>query len=286
MANSKTVFLDMVNRIRLSEDTDEIHSLCYLIMEHVFGVTKTDIATEKPLEDFSSGRLNGFIDRVNREEPVQYILGEAEFYGRRFYVDPSVLIPRPETEELVRLAVRHISARESPANVLDIGTGSGCIAITLAAERKSVNVMATDISDKALGVAMANARRLKAAVTFVQHDILREEIPRTDFDVIISNPPYITVEEKQAMKRNVIDYEPHSALFVPDEDPLIFYKAIALKSTAALKPGGMVAVEINENLGEQVAEVFESASYKDVRVLNDLFGKNRMVTASWQGRSG
>jgi release factor glutamine methyltransferase len=276
MNNSKILFQDFVRQITLKESAEEISGMAYLVFEHVFGISKTDVLSEKliPTSQADLQRLVETVKRINQHEPVQYILGEAEFFGRRFKVNPAVLIPRPETEELiceVKSIVRH------EASMLDIGTGSGCIAITLALEVPGSKVFATDVSDRALLVSGENSARLGAAVKFLKHDILRERIPFDNLDVVVSNPPYITFDEKEQMRPNVVDFEPHLALFVPENDPLIFYKAITSKAFAALKGGGLLCVEINERFGRDVAKLFFDSGFEKIEIIRDLSGKERMV---------
>ena len=253
MTNSKKLFDELTNSVRLDESRDEIHSIIYLLLKDKFGLSKTDIMTGREIEPVRLDSLTEILDRINRKEPIQYILGNAGFYERQFVVNSSVLIPRPETELLVRSI---INDRVSAPTILDIGTGTGCIAITLALEIPSSQVYAIDISDDALTVAKQNAQNLKAKVHFSKSDILKDELKNHRFDVIVSNPPYITQAEKSAMKSNVVDFEPHLALFVTDEDPLIFYRAIAKKGRSLLKPGGKVFVEINERFGKNVSDLF------------------------------
>ncbi|HZI23532.1 MAG TPA: peptide chain release factor N(5)-glutamine methyltransferase, partial [Chryseolinea sp.] len=214
---------------------------------------------------------------LNRDEPVQYILEEANFYGRTFRVSPAVLIPRPETEELVRLVVK-MSSHFSKKNltILDVGTGSGCIAISLALELPTSEILATDISQEALNVASHNAKNLGASVQFHQHDILSANLPFS-IDVVVSNPPYIASDERITMRPNVKDYEPSLALFVDSADPLLFYRAIALQANRALMTGGVVVVEINERFGKEVAQLFITHHFKNVEIVRDVFGKDRFV---------
>lgn len=252
-------------------------SIAYLVFEHHLALSKTDILAEKTI-NFSEDdemRLREICNRVNQHEPVQYILGEAIFYKRKFKVSPAVLIPRPETEELITDIVRF--AKKKNLKILDIGTGSGCIPVTIALEIPGSSVYATDISDKALALAKANAEKLEAQVTFLQHDILKSDIPFTDLNVIASNPPYVTLSEKDKMELNVTNYEPHLALFVPDNDPLIFYKAIAKKARHALDHSGILIVEINEKFGDEVSCIFAESGFKDIVIIKDLHGKDRIV---------
>lgn len=274
--NSKKLFDLLTQRITLAEPTDEIRQLAFMVMEHALGLSANQILTGKEINFNSTveSQLNQVIERINRHEPIQYVLGKAEFFGRSFFVNSSVLIPRPETEELVSFV-----CSLNPSTVLDIGTGSGCIAISLKLEIPTVSVFATDISLDAIAIAKQNAEHLEAQVDFKIHDILQEGIPIQNLDVIVSNPPYITRKEIVAMKSNVLEYEPHLALFVEDDNQLLFYQAIAKKSKQALIAGGTLAVEINEHLGKEVAHVFASNGYVDISIRKDLNGKDRIVSA-------
>jgi len=283
MKNSKTLFQDFVKQITLKDSREEVSGIAHLVFENLFGVDKTNILAGKLIQVPISQeqRLADIARQLNDQQPVQYVLGEAEFYGRKFKVDPSVLIPRPETEELIAEVIRIVRAGEPKAvtRILDIGTGSGCIPITLTLELKGVDVYATDVSKDALETARGNSHKLKAGVSYIHHDILKEEIPFTDIDLVVSNPPYVALSEKDYMKRNVIDHEPHLALFVPDNDSLIFYKMIAAKAAKVLKPGGWVVVEINEKFGEAVSQVFSENAFHRVEVKKDINGKDRIVKA-------
>ncbi len=248
MANSKEVFSELVNKIRLDESKDEIEAIVYLLMEDRFRLTRTEILAGKEMSMPADGQLEEIVSRINLQEPIQYILGEAWFFGRRFKVNPSVLIPRPETEEMVKKLIS--SAARQEGSILDIGTGSGCIAITLAKEMPEWKVSATDISEPSLMTARENANRYGAAVNFFRHNILSEEFPISGFDLVVSNPPYVTLGERIQMRENVGGFEPSLALFVSDEDPLLFYKAIARHAKQILRPGGKVTVEINERFGK------------------------------------
>jgi release factor glutamine methyltransferase len=282
MKNSKQLFQDFISQITLRDDADEIEAMAYLVFDQILSLTRTDILSEKKILAPASAeaRMLEVIQRINRNEPVQYILEQADFFGRKFAVNPSVLIPRPETEELIRLILHSAkSMQRKPLTILDIGTGSGCIPISLGLELTGAKIFATDISEQALTVAAENAKKLKASVSFIRHDILTSEMPIEQVDVIVSNPPYIARSEQHAIRRNVVDYEPALALFVPDDDALIFYRAIAPKAKSVLNAGGMVAVEINERFGKEVADIFNENGYEKVQVLNDMQGKNRIVMA-------
>lgn len=220
-------------------------------------------------------------DRLAAGEPLQYIFGEAEFAGKIFHVSPAVLIPRPETEELVRLAVELPACRHG--KILDIGTGSGCIAVCISAECPEAEVWGLDISAEALAVAAQNARANQVRVNWLQADILSEkateELLPEGWDLIVSNPPYILDKEKADMQQHVLAYEPHLALFVPDDDPLRFYRAIARLGRKKLKPGGFLLFEINEQCGQAMSDLLAGEQYRDIQIIQDLYGKERMVKA-------
>jgi release factor glutamine methyltransferase len=279
MKNSKVLFQDFISTLTIQETPEEIKSIAYLVFERLFGLTITDVLAEK-LVRFSSGttsRLNEIAKRINAHEPVQYILGECFFYGRIFKLTPSVLIPRPETEELVRLVIDFVHSRKkADVRILDIGTGSGCIAATLALELPEAKVFATDVSAAALQTASANAQVLSADVQFLQHDILSEALPFS-IDIIVSNPPYITWSERDTIAKNVTDYEPELALFVDSKDPLLFYKAIVTAAKKSLTTDGLLAVEINERFGAEMHQLFQNSGLDQVEVLQDILGKDRIV---------
>lgn len=280
MKNSKTQFADFVARITLDEPQAEKECIGELVFDHLFDVSRTDIIAEKPIEvwDDDMRRIDDIILRINQSEPIQYILGVAEFFGRPFIVNSSVLIPRPETEELVWRVIQFASRNRlhAPA-IVDIGCGSGCIPVTLACELPDAAVSGTDISEGALAVARANAELHGVAVDMRVHDILSGEIPFTDVDIITSNPPYIPDTEKNSLDANVVKYEPHVALFVASRDPFLFYRAIGASALRRLRPGGLLVVEINERYGQEVADLF--SSFQNVEIIKDINGKDRMVSA-------
>lgn len=258
----------------------EARAMTDLAVEHTMGYTAVDrvLKGDEPVSEFRRGQLAAITDRLLCHEPLQYILGETTFYGMKLSVNPSVLIPRPETEELVDMIVSQNT--RSDLSVLDIGTGSGCIAIALARNLKFAAVDAIDISDQALATARQNATALKARVNFIKADALQlpdEESPR--YDIIVSNPPYIALIEKSAMDSNVTDYEPATALFVPDSDPLKFYNAIMLYSKTALKPGGKIYFEINplyaDDLRRSAATILKDSRCE---ISTDIHGKRRFAT--------
>lgn len=265
----------------------EAKAITRMVYDVRFGLSFSDICIGKDTQLSANGQaeLKGIAERLLEQEPVQYILGQADFYGRTFMVNKHVLIPRPETEELCHWIVSQgDSSLMNATNILDIGTGSGCIAITLAAEMQKAKVTAWDISENALEVARENARRLIVNVTFEQVDVLH--IPSNSyqqtskvFDVIVSNPPYIINKERAIMEANVLNYEPHTALFVPDDDPLLFYRTIASYGQDALRHGGWLYFEINPLYAQNMIELLSSMSYHDIETRYDEYGKQRMIRA-------
>lgn len=256
----------------------EAAALVDYVLAERFSLSKADVlcgAVER-LSGDERAELEKIIARLADNEPVQYVLGSAMFCDRRFNVRPGALIPRPETEELCRLITTergHIAGQR----VLDIGTGSGCIAVTLSLNMPDSKVTAWDISPLALSIAKENALRLGAAVTFMEQDTLAAEAQAGAWDVIASNPPYIRDSEREAMSRNVTDHEPTIALFVRDADPLIFYRAICRYAAASLRPGGALYFEINEASGSETAALMRSFGFNNVSVINDIYGKARMA---------
>jgi release factor glutamine methyltransferase len=270
--NSKAVFQEIKSKLTL-EDPEEVRAIALALMEKYYRLTLTDIQSEKEIEIKD---LNEIIERLNRHEPLQYVLGEAEFFGRKFIVNPSVLIPRPETELLIQEVLK---IKLKAPRILDIGTGSGCIAIALNLEIPNSKVFAVDVSQNSLDTAKINADKLRADVSFLLNDFLKGTASLDPVDIIVSNPPYIRNSEKTSMSSNVLNYEPHQALFVSDQDPLIFYKAIASKSKMLLNPAGKIFVEINEHLGKEVKDLFESLGFEEVKIIKDLDSKDRILIA-------
>jgi len=275
MINSKTLFQQLTQQIHLAEDPDEIKSIVYLLFEKEFGLRRTDVMAEKEIPFIDQERVSTLLQRINSEEPIQYILEEAEFFSRRFYVNSSVLIPRPETELIIHLAQ---AEKVRPSSILDIGTGSGCIAITLALEFPSCRVHALDVSNDALTIARTNAEALKAIVHFFESDILTQTLALSNLDLIVSNPPYVMDKEREQMSRNIVAFEPALALFVPDSNPLLFYYAIAQKGKKMLRPKGIVLVEINETLGQETSHLFQQVGY-NTEIVTDINRKDRVIRA-------
>lgn len=258
----------------------EATSIILLVLDELFGISQTDIYMGKDihLSEDDEQKLKNIINRLCNDEPIQYILGKARFYGEDFQVTPDVLIPRPETEELIELIFRQHPT--PPARILDIGSGSGCIPITLAHHWKESHIESWDISPEALEVAHRNNKLHNTHVHFVRHDILTlTDIPTENFDLIVSNPPYIKNSERELMEHHVLDWEPHLALFVPDNDPLLFYRSIARQAVKGLlRKGGRLYFEINREHGKEVVALLESVGFTDVELYKDISGNDRMVT--------
>ncbi len=273
--------MNCLKELKQHYGTAEGYALYRLVMEECFGLTHTDILLGKDsqISEENQARLLEITGRLLKNEPVQYVLGYAVFCGHKFAVRPGVLIPRPETELLVQKALELGCGMDGVAcpQVLDIGTGSGCIAISMALA--GCHVTAMDISEEALGIAMENAANLNAEVAFVHENILRPSPTAQQWDVIVSNPPYICLHEAEEMERNVLDYEPHSALFVPDTDPLIFYRAIASYAMSHLSAGGWLCLEINQAYPDEMTGLLSSFGFKDVTILQDQYGKDRIAYA-------
>ncbi len=263
-------------------DDGEAKAIARMVYEKRFGLTLSDIYLGKDtqLSANDQAELAEIARRLLRQEPVQYVLGEADFCGRPFMVSPAVLIPRPETEELCRWIISGAGVgRSEPKAILDIGTGSGCIAVTLAASLPDVQVAAWDISEEALQVAHENARRNHVSVSFERVDILHRDKDNRRWDLIVSNPPYICSRERKEMGENVLSHEPHTALFVPDDDPLLFYRAIAWYGQTALREGGSLYFEINPLYATDLTKLLTAMPYHDIEIKTDEYGKNRMLRA-------
>jgi release factor glutamine methyltransferase len=260
----------------------EAESISYLLMEDLLGLKKIDVVVDKITnqEDEVIKRMNNAIQRLKKYEPLQYILGKTEFYGFTLQVGPGVLIPRPETEELVDLIIKRHSNYDSELKILDICTGSGCIPIALKKHLPIAEIYALDISPEALSLAKKNALQNQVEINFYESDVLKDNLLIRDLNIIVSNPPYVKLSEKSLMKENVLNYEPHLALFVEDHDPLIFYRQIIKEAQIALKPGGKIYFEINEALGEQVKQLLEKYNFNQILIHQDLQGKSRIVEAS------
>jgi len=305
MKTIKDVFVDY--RIGLANlyDTNELEAITLLTVSEICNLSKAKIKafpeTELPPEQIE--RLTNTLTQLKTRKPIQYILGKTEFYGLPFYVNPSVLIPRPETEELVEWVISSVGSSQlavgsgqlAAGGILDIGTGSGCIAISLKKNLPQYNVAAIDISETALQTAKENAQLNNVDVEFIKADILNAEQPfafhlspftsnhsplTNHYSLIISNPPYVTLHDKTQMHANVTDFEPHNALFVPEDDPLIFYKAIADFAATNLVENGLLFFEINESYGNEIVELLSSKCFKNIELRKDMSGRDRMVKAA------
>ncbi|MCM1153609.1 MAG: peptide chain release factor N(5)-glutamine methyltransferase [Muribaculum sp.] len=269
--------------LRLREELTPIYgqgesdAMIRLIFEHLknWGPVDIIIHERQPVSEFIEGEIDKILERLRRHEPIQYILGMTYFYGMNFRVGPGVLIPRPETEELIDIIVN--SNKEKDLKVLDIATGSGCIAIALSRNLLFPQVEAFDISPKALEVARRNAEVLKTRVDFFEADMFKWMPKEADYDIIVSNPPYIDSSEKDDMAPNVLHYEPHEALFVPDDNPMAYYKRIADIGMAGLKPGGRLYLEINPRHADELVEYYKGKDYTDVAIQLDIHGKKRFL---------
>ena len=274
----KEAIEQLKNGLAAVAEPQEAQAMIRIICEDIFNYDQVDVALrqDSELPEFAQQRITDIISRLQRHEPLQYIVGSARFHGHRFKVTPAVLIPRPETEQLVDLIVDENSA--SDLRVLDIGTGSGCIAISLARALKFAQVDALDVSRDALAVARENAAALKVRVNFFESDILSPQ-PAARYDIIVSNPPYVCWNERESMECNVKDYEPGQALFVPDNDPLLFYKAIALYAAQSLEKGGRLYLEINQRFGQEVKKLLEENGLDEIRIIEDSYGNTRFAAA-------
>ncbi|MFK7833937.1 MAG: peptide chain release factor N(5)-glutamine methyltransferase [Winogradskyella sp.] len=269
---------------------DEVNSFFFLCTEHYLSVPRIQLVLEPQFTIAKSETAIFFnvLEDLKQQKPIQYILGETEFFGLQFKVNESVLIPRQETEELVALIIANSKKQKQnskPINVLDIGTGSGCIAIALAKNLLNAKVYAIDVSKEALKVAKYNSRLNNVEITFFEADILNKtnwnlEFENLEFDIIVSNPPYVRELEKQEIQPNVLDNEPHLALFVEDNNPLLFYKAITEFAINNLEPNGSLYFEINQYLGEETKQLLVDANFEGVALLKDLNGNDRLLTGN------
>ena len=287
----KTHFFDSLKNI---QDEQEIESFFFILTEYLHNLKRVDVALNPNFEISEDvvQKWNAILAQLQQEKPIQYITGEAWFYGLQFEVNENTLIPRPETEELVEWIIesQKSKVKSQKFEILDIGTGTGCIPISLKANLPHVNVSAIDVSEKALEVARRNAVSNKVEINFIQTNILEVEdlsqlqtpnfqLP-TSFDIIVSNPPYVRNLEKQEIKKNVLDYEPHLALFVEDTDALLFYRKIAQLALKNLAPNGLLFFEINQYLGKETVELLENLGFKNIELKKDIYGNDRMVKST------
>ncbi|MGL5273898.1 peptide chain release factor N(5)-glutamine methyltransferase [Myroides sp.] len=271
----QTCFKDMLTPIY---DSTEAEQLFLIALEEIEAKTRIDLMMNPNLETTKTVVWESVLDELVKEKPIQYIFGNAYFYGLTFTVNEHTLIPRSETEELVEWIINSVD-QSKPIRILDIGTGSGCIGITLANELPLARVTLMDVSVGALETAKNNAIKNDVSVETILQDVLALDTLKDKYDIIVSNPPYVRNLEKVEIKNNVLDYEPHLALFVEDNDPLIFYRKIAQLANDNLQEGGMLFYEINQYLGEETKALFESHSFVDVELRKDMLGNDRMIKA-------
>ena len=276
---------DFIKALLPFYDEMEAESFFYLLLENKHQLRRIDLALDVDIEfsETDISNWNAILEKLKIQIPIQYIIGTTHFYGLEFIVDENVLIPRPETEELVDWIVKLNSKLSKKKNlkILDIGTGSGCIAVSLAKNIPNSEVFAIDVSEKALAIAKKNAILNKVPVTFLHKNILETKDLNQKFDIIVSNPPYVRNLEKAEIKPNVLDNEPHLALFVPDNDPLIFYKKIAELAAANLNPNGQLFFEINQYLGKETQELLEYIGLKNIELRKDIYGNDRMIACNF-----
>lgn len=270
----KNLFFKETNLV-LEQDEQEIYF--YWTIENILKLRKIEVITNNNLSisDENLNYLHQVLERIKKNEPIQYIFEEAFFYGYNYYVNSSVLVPRQETEQLVE-AIENQYDKNSSLQILDICTGSGCIAITLSKIFANANITALDIDTKALEVAKKNNIILNANVNFQQKDILKETL-NEKYDLIVSNPPYVRYQEKNEMKPNVLDYEPHIALFVPNDDALVFYERISQLAIEHLNPNGWLFFEINQYLGKETKELIKNFGFSNVEIIQDFRGNDRII---------
>lgn len=265
-------------------DEKEIESFFYIVLESFHNKKRIDLALNPSMEMDAVQllRWESVLADLKTEKPIQYILGETEFYGLPFLVNENTLIPRPETEELVEwiLESKKNEEQSTKLNVLDIGTGSGCIAISISKNLPDVQVSAIDVSEKALATAHKNAEINKVDVNFILKNILETEVLDEKYDIIVSNPPYVRNLEKEEIKPNVLEYEPHLALFVYDNDALLFYRKIAELAKKNLSENGKLYFEINQYLGKEMVELLEEMGFKNIVLKKDIYGNDRMIRST------
>ena len=289
----KELKIQFQNQLELIYDVEEIDIFFFMITEYFYDFRRIDFSLKPDFEIQNIAEWETIISDLKQEKPIQYILGEAWFYGMSFKVNDNTLIPRSETEELVEWIIesqKYVTSSEVERTILDIGTGTGCIPISLKTNLPEVEVFAIDISEEALEVAKFNAKQNETKVHFIQTDILQvadlEKLSTvncqlsTNFDVIVSNPPYVRNLEKVEIKKNVLEYEPHLALFVEDNDALVFYRKIAQLALQALKPSGFLFFEINQYLGKETVEMLTQLGYQNIELRKDLKGNFRMIKCS------
>jgi len=277
--NIKSLKTNFFTELQTIQEDSEIESFFFILTEFLHNLKRIDVSLHPDFEVSESDleKWNTIISELKNEKPIQYITGEAWFYGLRFEVNENTLIPRPETEELVEWIVDGLKIKGKGQRVLDIGTGSGCIPIALKKEIPSAQVSAIDVSEKALEMARKNAINNDVEINFTHQNILETESLDEKYDIIVSNPPYVRNLEKQEIKKNVLDFEPHLALFVDDYDALLFYRKIAQLALKSLSPNGKLFFEINQYLGEETVELLTKLGFKNIELRKDFVGNDRMI---------
>ena len=292
----KVLKIHFQNELQSIYDKEEIDSFFFMITEKFYKIRRIDFTLNPDFEIENTSEWETIISDLKQEKPIQYILGEAWFYGLKFKVNENTLIPRSETEELVEWIIesqkskvksqKNVTSSGIEMSILDIGTGTGCIPISLKSNLPEAEVFAIDVSEKALEVANQNAKDNNVEINFIQTDILKTDdllLLRTEsrslpkLDIIVSNPPYVRNLEKEEIKKNVLDYEPHLALFVEDNDALLFYRKIAELAKESLQPNGLLFFEINQYLGKETVELLENLGFKNIELRKDLKGNFRMI---------
>ncbi len=262
-------------------DENEVESFFFILTEYLHNLKRIDLALNPSFEisEAEVQKWESIISELKTEKPIQYIIGETWFYDSKFYVNEHTLIPRPETEELVDwiFATEKKNDKKEKLTILDIGTGTGCIPISLKKNLPQAEVSAIDVSEEALKVAQRNALENKVEINFILQNILETEDLKQQFDIIVSNPPYVRNMEKQEIKKNVLAFEPHLALFVEDNDALLFYRKIAQLALKSLTPNGLLFFEINQYLGKETVELLENLGFKNIELKKDIYGNDRMI---------
>ena len=262
-------------------DENEVESFFFILTEYLHNLKRIDLALNPSFEisEVEVQKWESIISELKTEKPIQYIIGETWFYDSKFYVNEHTLIPRPETEELVDwiFATEKKNDKKEKLTILDIGTGTGCIPISLKKNLPQAEVSAIDVSEEALKVAQRNALENKVEINFILQNILETEDLKQQFDIIVSNPPYVRNMEKQEIKKNVLAFEPHLALFVEDNDALLFYRKIAQLALKSLTPNGLLFFEINQYLGKETVELLENLGFKNIELKKDIYGNDRMI---------
>jgi release factor glutamine methyltransferase len=285
--NLRYIFKAISQPLQTIYNKNEAESIAFLLMEYLYQATRTQILVDKKITNFDEILLKTYIDRLLKHEPIQYLIGQAHFYGYEFFVTPATLIPRQETEELVNLIIKDNKTYEN-LKIIDIGTGTACIPISLFLNLITPNIYAVDIDKETLSVAQKNSTNLQANITFIEADILAWEtslhfdlfdLQEKLFDIIVSNPPYICEIEKSVMQQNVLAYEPQKALFVPNEKPLLFYEAIADFALKKLAKNGKLYFEINQAFGQATKVMLQEKGFQQVEIIKDINENDRICRA-------